>query len=491
MDRRRPITIFITVLLLTALLCACTDTAAEEPVQCPLPAYYAAVSVTPGSSRQFEVNDVPVRVTEFRDELHGDAVLDASYYELDNGDTVFAGSLRSETGGDAIPVFETVCRSMELRFFRGGEWHRSSQKGIYRSGCLFLDTDEGSYILYLPQGYEHIENGCIRVLKDAKGWMDVRKTADGMWKIALYAMPPGENASSDFFLCRTDAAAIDWEDDEVPALWQILTNDGAWRMLYDGYYYESAANYEPWGDDVYANRPACYLAWVYARHAAECPIMDTLNCFVLDRMIRCQNEEGYWPSNSRSRWLYAKYSVNAGYYDTRFNSDLMETLLTEYRRSSWPELENCIEAYFDFYLQFAEQYGWSPESGGLFVPDYYETGMWRPHTSLNHQLAEISVLLKGGALLKRSDLTDLGLQMLAAIEGSEEHWIREDGNLEYAIYPGGVYGGTDYPFLTYNDLHDLQKTLRKCGLLRSSCLQRLMASKKVWMDAHGVTGYVQ
>ena len=147
MDRRRPITIFITVLLLTALLCACTDTAAEEPVQCPLPAYYAAVSVTPGSSRQFEVNDVPVRVTEFRDELHGDAVLDASYYELDNGDTVFAGSLRSETGGDAIPVFETVCRSMELRFFRGGEWHRSSQRGIYRSGCLFLDTDEGSYIL--------------------------------------------------------------------------------------------------------------------------------------------------------------------------------------------------------------------------------------------------------------------------------------------------------------------------------------------------------
>ena len=105
MDRRRPITIFITVLLLTVLLCACTETAAEEPVQCPLPAYYAAVSVTPGSSRQFEVNDVPVRVTEFRDELRGDAVLDASYYELDNGDTVLYG-------------FEIPIRQLRMAFLK-------------------------------------------------------------------------------------------------------------------------------------------------------------------------------------------------------------------------------------------------------------------------------------------------------------------------------------------------------------------------------------
>lgn len=491
MDRRKTATILIAILLFTALCCACAPQEASVSVAEELPDYYRSRAVTPTSSYAFEARGVPVRVTEFRDDLGEETVLKGRSYDLENGDSVFAGSLQGGGGTGNIKVFETVCRKPELRYFRGGEWHVSSQQGIFRAGCIFLDTDEGSYILYLPRGYERIRNNCIRELEDGKGWLEVRRTADGDWRVSLFAPLPGKNGFSDFFLCRTPSAAVDWEDSEAADLWQILTNDGAWRMLYDGYYYESAGNYDPSGEGVFANRPACYLAWVLTHHASAYPVMNSLNCFVLDSMIRCQNEEGFWPSDSKSRWLYAKYGVDAGYYDTRFNSDLMETLLMECAVSSWPELEDSISAYFDFYLQYAKQFGREGENGGLFVPDYYEYGMRSPHTSLNHQLSEISVLLKGGRLLGREDLTELALQMLAAIEGTEDSWIRSDGNLEYALYPGGEFGGTDYPYLTYNDLLALQRTLRKTGFEPNRTLMHLMTSKKIWMDTHGITGYAR
>jgi hypothetical protein len=50
-------------------------------------------------------------------------------------------------------------------------------------------------------------------------------------------------------------------------------------------------------------------------------------------------------------------------------------------------------------------------------------------------------------------------------------------------------GLTDYPYLTYNDLCDVQDILAAMGRVRDPDLQMLMDSKKAWMDDNGVEGY--
>lgn len=55
----------------------------------------------------------------------------------------------------------------------------------------------------------------------------------------------------------------------------------------------------------------------------------------------------------------------------------------------------------------------------------------------------------------------------------------------------GTMGGTEYPYLTYNDLYDLQKMLEICRDGRDPVLQKLMDSKLQWMQANGIEGYKQ
>ena len=74
-------------------------------------------------------------------------------------------------------------------------------------------------------------------------------------------------------------------------------------------------------------------------------------------------------------------------------------------------------------------------------------------------------------------------------ELTADQWRMAEGNLYYAYLPDGAMMDGDYPYLTYNDLLDLQSlyTARHGSL--SVALQTLMDSKRVWMDANGVTDY--
>ena len=80
--------------------------------------------------------------------------------------------------------------------------------------------------------------------------------------------------------------------------------------------------------------------------------------------------------------------------------------------------------------------------------------------------------------------------MLQAVRDTADSWIRSDGNLHYGRYPGGVYQDTDYPYLTYNDLYLLREYLAEQGKTVPE-LQKLMDSKRAWMDRNGVTGYLK
>ena len=486
------------IVFLAALLSSCASApAAPEDTAEPdgFPAYCALPEGSPVSAGSFDLSSGPVGVAEYRLAAGCGCTADARCYRMQNGDSVFAASIRpdgavlQEEPAETIRVFEIERGSIEVRYYRDGAWVSSCEEGLYSAGCVFLETDEDSYIFYLPQMAEHIENGCVRMIPEQSGVLILTRTDSGRWTAEVSVPAPAEGCSADFFLLRASGRPVGRDSEDETSLWQILTNDGTWRMLYDGYYFASPDTYEPAGENVFANRPACHLARVLIYHGGEFPAMAELNTFVLDTMLRGCGEDGYWPSGAKSTWLSADYGIGAGYYDTRFNSDLIETLLLEYEETAWPETAEAVGTYLDFYLPFAETYGWTTEGGGLFVPDYYYPGMKTPHTALNHQLAEISVLYRAAEILGREDCRILAGRMLFAIEETQDSWIKEDGNLEYAVYPDGQFGGTDYPFLTYNDLFSLQELLSGMGMDRSGGLQKLMDSKRSWMDRNGITDY--
>ena len=193
---------------------------------------------------------------------------------------------------------------------------------------------------------------------------------------------------------------------------------------------------------------------------------------------------------SGSTWLWDDYGIRASSM-TRFNSDLVEMFINGYSKYGG-----------DLYLKHSKVFGLfilnmpmnitAPRKGGWFVDDYYHpTGNRRTHTSLNHQLQEIIVLYKLSDMLSRSDLSELADKLLLAIEDSGADWIRKDKNLHYSYSADGTYGGTDYPYLTYNDLYNLQKLLAARTGKTNDTLTMLMKYKKAWMDTNGVTGYLK
>ncbi len=213
--------------------------------------------------------------------------------------------------------------------------------------------------------------------------------------------------------------------------------------------------------------------------------------------IQAQNleKQGYMKTLPRSNWLYKDYGIEAGFFDTRFNTDLGISFIEAYRKFNEARFLNYALQYGNFFKEFADKYHYtlvnSSGDEGWLVQDYYhEKENYRlPHTSLNHQLYEIRFLYMLGEITGDACFKSLGDRMLKGIEITCGSWIKEDNDLHYCCYSNGEFGGVDYPYLTYNDLFILQKLLEDTGIGRNQYLQKLMDAKKIYMDANGITAY--
>ncbi len=257
---------------------------------------------------------------------------------------------------------------------------------------------------------------------------------------------------------------------------------GANRMTRNGYYYTAPSNYIPSGDAYYYCNAAAYIPSKLARQ--DVPLYGKeLAIGMLDIQREQYSDDGFIPTSSKSIWLSDDYGIEAGFYDTRFNTDLAHALLTLGVELQVPAFSDQALDYAAFLVTHANENSYPLPNGGLFADDYsHPDGNEPTHTSLNHQLAEILFLYETGdaAAAETAD------RLLLAIESTVDGWIRPDGDLYYAHYPDGTYGGSDYPYLTYNDLLALNRHLGG-----NDALETLMASKKAWMDKNGITAYAK
>lgn len=496
--------LFVLSLLLTAALAAVTVLAALPiaALPCedgPIPATGRPAAVRPQLGLADNVTLLhtsrgTVAVTEeASDDALAGTTRSGRTYDLYNGDRVAMGRLETDRNlrEPVLVQWRLEAQDAVLRWYDAehAAWRETPlAAGTYRASCLTVTAGGGETLIYTPKVYDNLGSGTLRHWPELDGALEVCADGGGFTLgLTVPSMPAGSEAH--WTVASSDTALLDWAGGTDGPYWANYTLDGDSKWCFDGYYFPSPESYAPSGPDCYYRLPAAYLvkSFVYGGGSGVRAAED-LAVAALDTMARQQNEAGYFPTLPESQWLAESYGIGGGFYDTRFNTDLAEIF---YKASQWlrcREFDETMGRYFDFFLAFAEDCHTETAGGGWLVADY---GFGREtHTSLNHQLAEILALYHFSELLEREDLARLADRMLQAVRDTGGDWVRDDGDLHYGVFPDGSYGNPDYPYLTYNDLFQLQAYLTERGR-PEPVLDRLMAAKRAWMDTNGVTGYLR
>jgi hypothetical protein len=202
------------------------------------------------------------------------------------------------------------------------------------------------------------------------------------------------------------------------------------------------------------------------------------------------NEAGFVPMSTMSTWLYADYGIGKNYYDTRWNTDLAEDWLLAYQLLGVEEFLQAAETYAAFFCDYAANRHFAVGERGWLVYDYWQEGADNAnHCSLNHQAAEAVFLYRIYRETGREEYLTCADALLMGIGSTLELWRRPDKDLNYALTEQLQVVGTDYPYLTYNDLLALQDEIVAVLGAESAGINTLLADKLIWMQRNGVTGY--
>ena len=238
--------------------------------------------------------------------------------------------------------------------------------------------------------------------------------------------------------------------------------------------------------------------WCPAQHLGNFFISDSYsNVRLFDDLVQIngyqiinrQNAMGYWETRPESGWLKNDYGIAAGFYDTRFCTDAATLLLSMYEKNKDEKLLQAAEKYAG-YLQNHISRG-KTIGNGVLVPDYWhdtKSFFATPHTSLNHQLAEMNFLLRMNIATGNQVYRDAADQLKNGIRETGVHWIKDDGDLWYCIDSNGTYLKKDYPTLTLNDLNQSLQLIEKVEGEQDTVLKILRDSKYSYAVRSGYIG---
>ncbi len=407
-----------------------------------------------------------------------------------NGDRVIFGSLTGVPEAGAVVASINVTGGTLSRC-DGGDWTRTAlEEGVYTDTFFVFDGADGTaWMAWTPQSWRLMESGSRAYLPDQNGFLRVTAESDG-FRIELCAGAAAEGVCADFTVVEAAEPLLNWSRSGCASLWKSYANAGSGRWCFDGYYWPSPDTYVPSGENVYYPIPDAYLCRSMLALTGYDRLAYDLGGAMMDVMADRQNDIGFFPTQSESEWLSGSYGIGSGFFDTRFNTDLIDMFLDAQQTYGTERFTQVLDRYGAFYLDYTRLHHTETRSGGWLVWDYYNpSGGTQTHTSLNHQLAEALTMYHLADWSGDEKYAALADRMLLAVRDTERSWIRTDSNLHYSVDPEGRFGGNDYPYLTYNDLYAVQAYLAESKGGRDPALDRLMAAKKTWMDANGVTGY--
>lgn len=355
---------------------------------------------------------------------------------------------------------------------------------------LHIQTDK--YNMLLGQGYTYKDMGSGTIESVSSKAMYAKKQNEN-WLIT-YTYNMQKDCFGILWGMGSNKELINFKDENQIKVWSNYDLDKKARLGYEGYYYKSPDSYVPYTENSYWRIPTSYITNSLVKTGGSLAA-DIMGNALLIIAKDAQSNDGYFPSLPNSNWLAKDYNIGAGFFDTRFNADTMETYIIAYQKYKNPMYREVYLKMADYYLAHGgnNHYPSFDATGieGWLVEDYsYNNNhLIQTHVSLNHQLQAIHVFLMLYEIEREQKYLDFTNKLLYGIKNTRDKWIMPDSNLVYAYMANGEMGLNDYPFLTYNDLYNVQSDLFRLYGTRDADLDKLMEAKKIWMDNNNISGY--
>ena len=431
--------------------------------------------------------DVSVLVTH-------EGAFDFRQYAFTGGDEVRMGMYTAERSGEYVVLDKLTLHGDGIARWYDKEneaWVEQPRgTGSYDANVVFFQTQTESAVVYKPLSYKDMENDMVRYERGIDGSISVSKL-DDTYTVWLTSGKTRKFGHTDWLVLtspKNDLIA-DWQMAEKQ--WKDYIIEGDNRWLYRGYYYLAPSNYIPSGKDFYHRIPSPYISVKMLdctdRAASE------LSTAMLHVMLELLGDDGFFPTKAGSEWLQGEYEMGAGFFDTRFNTDLSDALLQASEQTGIAVFRSVACAYGEFFLEHARMHHQSVGEGWL-VDDYAHPEGGKPtHCSLNHQLKEILYLYHMTDATGDNRFEQTADLMLLGIADVGMDWVKRNCDLWYAIDPEGQMIREDYPTLTYNDMYlliqylDENRPADKMYAERQLIL-RLMNKKLYYIISNAVEG---
>lgn len=437
----------------------------------------------------------PVFTAQWKEEVveNNDYVLKQRDVKFENGDIFYMHryNFKKNDQNNLVTGLSIPGSKIEIRYIdENNKWYMSSNIENTAYETMFIDTDKVSMIIGVPAVYMNDTTAAtlVRVPEQEKK-INITKE-DGGYRLT-YEFPRNKNVMGEIWVLRSNYKLADWSNAKnFEALSHDLSKER--RLCWDGYYFPIPHNYKPNAPYMMYRHPSDYAGASFVKNATFLATKD-LGYVITKICMENQNGLGYWQTGPQSEWLMSDFNIDAGFYDTRFNTDFAENLLSAYKTYNNEEFLDALVRYCEFFKSHAEQHSYQTANGGILVEDYGHTkNHTKTHVSLNHQLAELNLLYRMYDLTKHQPYLELADKMLLAIEDTKDQWVLPSNNLNYALHYTGTYNTMiDYPYLTYNDLYITRHLLRTYFNKNSDTVQYLMDCKLDWMKKNNVTGYYE
>ena len=413
------------------------------------------------------------------------------------GSTVYMERITadSSSAGQTLTVFQLGEGQGTVRNYdiTSKKWKTVAlTEGLLPYGMYFIKTGNSESIFITPQAYRSRENGMIESVPASNGSLRI-SNQNGRFYLTVSVPALSQGMFCDFTALCSESALVNWNDASDVSKWENyrFTDDNRW--CYDGYYYKTPSNYIPSGANYFYKLPAAHITGKMARNKNDAASR-AFSLAMIDVMKSRYNSSGYIPSENGSQWLQSTYNIGKGYYDTRFNTDFALAMINAGENFGAKQLIDDAVVYGKFLVSYAAKRHYtvgSGESEGWLVDDYWnESGSpKRTHVSLNHHTAEVVFLYRLADATGDESYVQTAEKMVKGIENTADKWIMSDGNLYYSYGNNGQMITGDYPYLTYNDLLELQNLWTKRHGAANAAVSKLMTSKLSWMNKNGITGY--
>ncbi|GLB60228.1 hypothetical protein [Cytobacillus sp. NCCP-133] len=205
-------------------------------------------------------------------------------------------------------------------------------------------------------------------------------------------------------------------------------------------------------------------------------------------LLNFRGEKTFWETEVTSTYLLDLYNMTAPFIDTRFNEYIALYLRDVGEALAVSHLREPLLSYADFLLSQIETGNVIPvNEQGALIPDYF--AVYDPvltHTSLNHGLGGLNILLE--AYLSTSDEKYLrGAEIVQeGISGLDTQWLREDGDTWYKVNPDLTFIGRDYELLTLEDLLKTYGLWSKINQENLPIIETFLESKSSYLKNNGI-----